>query len=211
MTTTINPAELQAKFAADPSLKLIDVRTPAEFGHQRAEKAVNVPLDQFDAQAVINQHNLSSDQPVYLICKMGGRSQKACNLLASAGFDSAVNVTGGTDRWVAENLPAITIGKKPFSIMRQVQITAGSLVLLGIGLSFLHPWWLGLSAFVGAGLVFAGLSDTCAMGQMLGMMPWNKSKPDNRLNVAKPESTPVQETPVQSPQPEPTADCDSGG
>lgn len=199
MTATIKPAELQAKLAADSSLRLIDVRTPAEFNHQRAEKAINVPLDQFDAAAVIRQFGLSAEQPVYLICKMGGRSQKACNQLEAAGLAGVVNVTGGTDQWVADNLPAITAGKKPVSIMRQVQIAAGSLVVLGIGLSFLHPWWLGLSAFVGAGLIFAGLTDTCAMGSMLAKMPWNTIKP----KAAKPVQI--------QPQVEEAAECDSGG
>ncbi len=206
MTATINPTELQPKLDADLSLKLIDVRTPAEFNHQRAEKAINVPLDQFEADTVIRQFGLSSDQPVYLICKMGGRSQQACNLLEAAGLANVVNVTGGTDKWVADNLPAIKAGKKPVTIMRQVQMIAGSLVLLGIGLSFLHVGWLGLSAFIGAGLVFSGLTDTCAMGSMLAMMPWNQSKP----NAAKPKPT---EKPPQTQKPAEAEEvaCDSGG
>lgn len=202
MTATINPTELQPKLDADLSLKLIDVRTPAEFNHQRAEKAINVPLDQFDADTIIRQFGLSSQQPVYLICKMGGRSQKACNLLEAAGLENVVNVTGGTDKWVSDNLPSIKAGKKPVTIMRQVQMIAGSLVLLGIGLSFLHPGWLALSTFIGAGLVFSGLTDTCAMGSMLAMMPWNRSKP----SVAKVKPTQNQKSTAEEP-----AACDSGG
>jgi hypothetical protein len=83
-------------------------------------------------------------------------------------------VEGGTDAWVAAGLPVVE-GKGSISIERQVRIAAGSLVVLGIVLSLLaHPLFIGLSAFVGCGLVFAGITDTCMMGMMLAKMPWNR-------------------------------------
>ena len=73
-------------------------------------------------------------------------------------------------------LPVVR-GKKAISLERQVRIAAGSLVLLGVLLGWLvHPAFIGLSAFVGAGLVFAGVTDTCGMGMMLARMPWNQVK-----------------------------------
>ncbi len=69
---------------------------------------------------------------------------------------------------------SVTRGKKAISLERQVRIAAGLLVLIGVGLSFVHPYWIGLSAFVGAGLTFAGITDTCGMGLLLARMPWNK-------------------------------------
>jgi hypothetical protein len=84
-----------------------------------------------------------------------------------------VNVEGGTRAWVACGLP-VTRGKKAVSLERQVRITAGALVLLGVGLGFVHPAFFGIAAFVGGGLLFSGLTDTCGMGLLLAQMPWNR-------------------------------------
>ena len=84
-----------------------------------------------------------------------------------------MNVEGGTQAWDAAGLPVIR-GQKAISLERQVRIAAGSLVLTGAVLShWVHPWWIGLSGFVGAGLIFAGITDTCGMGLLLARMPWN--------------------------------------
>lgn len=188
------PAQLNSIRATDPNSKLIDVRTPAEFEEVYAVGAVNIPLGEFNAANVISQHGLSSDQPVYLICKMGGRSQKACNALSKAGLTSAVNVSGGTDAWVAAGLPVVNGEKALISIMRQVQILAGSIALIGALLSFVNPLFAILPAFIGAGLAFSGLTNTCAMGSMLGKMPWNQAK--------KPKSKKTETA---------AATCDTGG
>lgn len=169
------PAELNAIRATDSNTTLIDVRSPAEFEEVHAVGAVNVPLDKFKAAEVVSSHRLNSDQPVYLICKMGGRAQRACDALAAAGLGSAVNVVGGTDAWAAAGLPVNRGNKQAFSIQRQVQLVAGSLALAGALLSFVHPWWVFLSAFIGAGLVFSGLTNTCGMGTVLAGMPWNQA------------------------------------
>ena len=189
----INPSELNSLRNTNPELKLIDVRSPAEFQEVHAVGAFNIPLNNFNASEVIAQHGLSAEKPVYLICKMGGRSQKACDALVEAGCTSAVNVTGGTDAWVAAGAPVERGQKQAFSIQRQVQILAGSLALLGALLSFVHPGWAILAAFIGAGLVFSGITNTCAMGTMLAAMPWN--------GAPKPKPT----------KPAPAADCDTGG
>jgi hypothetical protein len=99
-----------------------------------------------------------------------------------------VNVEGGTLACVEAGLPVKT-GKKAISLERQVRIAAGSLVLVGAALGFfVHPYWIGLSAFVGAGLVFAGVTDTCGMAIMLGRMPWNQVReggvPGGKANCA---------------------------
>ena len=89
-----------------------------------------------------------------------------------------VNVEGGTLAWEQAGLPVVR-GKKAMSLERQVRIAAGSLVVLGTALgAFVHPGFLGLSAFVGAGLVFAGVTDTCGMGMVLARMPWNRAEPE---------------------------------
>jgi rhodanese-related sulfurtransferase len=114
------------------------------------------------------------DEPLYLICRSGSRGQKACEKFLAAGFKNVVNVEGGTLAWAECGLPVVR-GRKAMSLERQVRIAAGSLVLIGAVLAWLvHPAFLVLSALVGAGLVFAGITDTCGMGMLLARMPWNR-------------------------------------
>jgi rhodanese-related sulfurtransferase len=110
-----------------------------------------------------------------VICQKGGRSANACGKLAAAGLTQVVNIDGGTSAWEAAGL-SVTRGRQTISLERQVRIAAGSLVLVGALLGyFVHPYWIGLSGFVGAGLVFAGITDTCGMGMLLARMPWNQA------------------------------------
>ena len=168
---TIEPGALAEKSAAD----VIDVRTPAEFQAVHATGAENFPLDSLDPAAVMKSRNGSSGEPLYVICKSGGRSAKAREKFVQACFCSGVNVTGGTDAWDAAGFPVERSGRKVISLDRQVRIAAGSLVLIGAVLGWqVDRVWIGLSAFVGVGLVFAGLTDTCGMGMLLSKMPWNQ-------------------------------------
>ena len=125
---------------------------------------------------MIQGRNGSKNEPLYLICRSGGRGRQACEKFLAAGFTNIINVDGGTLACVECGLPLVR-GQKMMSLERQVRIAAGSLVLLGALLGWLvHPAFVGLSAFVGAGLVFAGVTDTCGMGLMLARMPWNQVK-----------------------------------
>ena len=112
---------------------------------------------------------------MYLLCRSGQRAAKAAEKFAKAGFVQPVVITGGTLAWIAANLP-VTRGKsRVISIERQVRIIAGSLVLIGVLLGWLvHRGFFGLSAFVGAGWVFAGTTDFCSMGLLLAKLPWNR-------------------------------------
>lgn len=171
---TISPQDLHRRREQTGKLELIDVRTPAEFREVHVDFARNVPLDQLDPKAVLETRNGSAGEPLYVICKSGGRARQACEKFQAAGFDNVVNVEGGTTAAVAAGLPVVR-GKKAMSLERQVRIAAGSLVLLGIILGFkVSPYLFGLSGFVGAGLVFAGITDTCGMGMLLARMPWNR-------------------------------------
>lgn len=174
MTTAITPSRLAELHEQGKKIDLIDVRTPAEYGEVHLEFARNVPLDQLDPKAVIARRVDAGIEPLYVICQAGGRGRQACEKFAKAGFENVVNVEGGTSACLATDLPVVR-GKKVMSLERQVRIAAGSLVLVGIGLAyFVHPYLIGVSAFVGAGLVFAGVTDTCGMGMMLAKMPWNQ-------------------------------------
>ena len=171
MVTTISPQDLARRIDRGEVREIIDVRTPAEFREVHATVARNVPLDTLTAEQMPAS---SAEQPLYLVCKAGGRSAKACQKLSDAGIVNVVSVEGGTQAWEAAGLPVVR-GKEVMSLERQVRIAAGSLVLVGAALGyFVHPYFIGLSAFVGAGLVFAGITDTCGMGMLLARMPWNK-------------------------------------
>lgn len=166
---TIQASELRDAVARG-RVRLIDVRTPAEFREAHVRGAVNVPLDRLSAADVP-----AGDGPLYVVCQKGGRGQKACEKLLAAGLADVVNVEGGTLACIEAGV-AVERGKKTISLERQVRIAAGSLVVSGVALGWwVHPGFFGLAAFVGAGLVFAGVTDTCGMGMLLARMPWNQA------------------------------------
>ena len=186
---TISPRQL-ADLCESGKIDLLDVRTPVEFRELHATAAHNVPLDQLDPVAVMQARNGSKDEPLYVICRSGSRGRQACEKFLAAGFTNVVNVEGGTLAWAECGLPVVR-GKKAISLERQVRIAAGLLVLLGALLGWLvHPAFVGLSAFVGAGLVFAGITDTCGMGMLLARMHWNQVKDTASPCCARKEDCP---------------------
>ena len=173
-TATIVPAEASAVVSIGHGT-LVDVRTPAEFGEVHATGAQLVPLDILDRPTVEAARGKNAG-PVYLLCASGIRATKAAEKLRNGGLDDVVVVEGGTNAWAAAGLPVIR-GRKTISIERQVRIGAGSLVLIGTILGWrVHQAFYILSAFVGAGLVFAGVTDICGMAIVLARAPWNRSR-----------------------------------
>jgi len=182
---TITPGELEAMRLRGSPVELLDVRTPAEYQEIHAELARQVPLDRLDPRKVMEARNGRQDDPLYLICRSGSRGRQACEQFLAAGYQNVVNVAGGTLEWERAGLPVVR-GKKTIALERQVRIAAGSLVVLGTGLgAFVHPGFLALSAFVGAGLVFAGITDTCGMGMLLARMPWNRGQESGTCSPAR--------------------------
>ena len=170
---TIDGKQLFAMRQAGRTVELIDVRTPVEFREIHAEGARNVPLDRLKPREMVANRNGSSE-PLYFFCRSGSRATQAAEKLLAAGFNNAVVVEGGTLAWEQAGLP-VTRGKKAISLERQVRIAAGMLVLVGAALAlFIHPYFITLSAFIGAGLLFAGITDTCGMAMLLARMPWNQ-------------------------------------
>jgi rhodanese-related sulfurtransferase len=180
----ITPSDLVELGRNGKPIDLIDVRTPMEYQELHAVPARNVPLDQLDPTELMKARNEAMEEPLYVICRSGSRGQKACERFLQAGYSNVINVEGGTLAWESCGLPVVR-GKKTISLERQVRIAAGSLVCLGALLGWLvHPAFIALSAFVGAGLVYAGITDTCGMGLLLARMPWNRgSKPTNACGV----------------------------
>ncbi len=171
MVKSISPQELDALIGSGQAVRLVDVRTPAEYGSAHVAAAINIPLETLHSEA-INKAFGEGTGLIHIICQSGVRGAMACEKLA--GLVETVNIEGGTGGWIAGGLPVI-FGKKAMSLERQVRIAAGFLVLCGVILGLLvHPYAFGLSGFVGAGLVFAGITDTCGMGKILAKMPWNQ-------------------------------------
>lgn len=167
---TISPSELPQLLLNQSTV--IDVRTPAEFNAAHVKGAQLYPLDTLDAAAFCQIHG--ADEPVYILCQSGKRASVAADRLVAAGHRNVFVVTGGTAAAIEQGLD-IVYGKGAISIERQVRIAAGLLVLLGtLAGAFIHPGFLIVPGFVGAGLAFAGMTDTCGMAMALGKCPWNQ-------------------------------------
>ena len=171
--STITPRQLAELCQSGKCIELIDVRTPVEFREVHLTAARNVPLDQLDPEQVQHARGGSGNAPLYVICRSGSRGQQACEKFIKAGFSNIINIEGGTLACIEAGLP-IMRGQKAISLERQVRIAAGLMVVIGVALGiFFHEAFLGLAGFVGVGLVFAGITDTCGMGLILAQMPWN--------------------------------------
>jgi rhodanese-related sulfurtransferase len=180
--TAVPPAVVAERRSRGLQTDLIDVRTPVEFAEVHVEGARLIPLDRLDPKAVMSGRNGSAhDEPLFVICQSGSRATKAVEKFRAAGFTNAISVEGGTTAWEKVGLPVVRGTTRVISLERQVRIAAGSLVLLGVLLGWLtHPAFFALSAFVGAGLVFAGITDWCGMGMLLAQMPWNQCRDDGQ-------------------------------
>jgi rhodanese-related sulfurtransferase len=161
--------------------QVIDVREFSEFTHERIADAQLMPLSNFEKHADEIDHS----KPVYLMCRSGNRAKQAAERLSKKGFTDIHVIDGGMLAWSQAGLPVVKGESKIWSLERQVRFAAGSLVFIGFILSWLvHPYFSFLSGFVGAGLVFAAVTDTCAMGMLIARMPWNQEPQCERKNLA---------------------------
>jgi rhodanese-related sulfurtransferase len=173
--TEVHRLDPSATHAKRSEMVIVDVRTPVEFQEKHIEGSVCLPLSSFDP---IEAKKLTeaANTGCALVCLSGRRAQQAAQTLLRHGVppEKIHLLEGGIQAWESRGLPLIR-GKKAISLERQVRITAGALVVMGAALGFfVNPLWIGLSAFVGLGLVFAGITDTCGMGILLARMPWNQ-------------------------------------
>jgi len=166
---TIAPRELAAlRGRPDPPL-IVDVRSALEFEGAHIDGARLMPYDEVGARL----GDIPESADVVVVCRAGVRSLTVAEALGRAGH-RARSLDGGMDAWRAAGLP-VREGRKRFPVDRQVQLIAGSMVLAGVALGALvNPWFLALSAFFGAGLVFAGATGTCGLALTLMRMPWNR-------------------------------------
>lgn len=172
---TITSEELhQLRLEKKPTF-LLDVRSPAEHARTHVPGVYLMPLDRLDPVELEKVEGCSKDQPVYILCQSGGRATTAAEKLTRAGFRECIVVKGGTSAWMAAGLPVNKGGGKMLALDRQIQIVIGTFVLSGVLLSqFVNPVFIWLSGFMGAGLIFAGLTGTCGMGVLIAKMPWNQ-------------------------------------
>ncbi|MEB3291518.1 MAG: rhodanese-like domain-containing protein [Synechococcales bacterium] len=153
------------------SVLLIDVREPVEYANEHIPGAICHPLSQFNPDRL----PLEPDQKVVLYCQSGKRSHQAAQSFHSTTTPPIVQLQGGITAWKAEANPVEKSQNAPISLFRQVQIIAGGLVLVGTILGVtVSPWALLLSGFVGAGFMFAGITNTCAMAMLLAKLPYNQ-------------------------------------
>ena len=163
---SVAPHEAQRLIAAGATL--IDIREPDEFAREHIPGAINIPPARLGDLP---------PGPVIFHCRSGMRTNAHAAALMAAANGECHMLAGGTDAWRAAALPIRIDRGQPLEIMRQVQLVAGGLVLLGAVLGLLvSPGFVGLSAFVGAGLMFAGASGWCGMANLLRHMPWNRRK-----------------------------------
>lgn len=165
--------ELRAALGGPARGRLVDVREYPEFAGGRVPGARIIPLGELPRRLA----ELDSNGPLYVMCRSGKRASEAQRLLREAKFADVRNVRGGFLAWEAAGFEVEKDEKAPWALERQVRFVAGLLVLTGVLLSvFVAQPFVWLAGFVGAGLVFAAVTDTCAMGLMLAKLPWNRPR-----------------------------------
>ena len=172
LSPVLTPTELARLLRDRPETRLLDVRTPGEYEAEHIAGAYNVPLD------TLGEHGpeirAAVADPVVLVCRSGQRARKAEEALGAAGMTNLHVLEGGMTAWAGAGQP-VRRGAPRMSLERQVRIAAGALAATGGFLAlFLHPLFALVPALVGSGLVFAGVTDTCAMGMLLARLPYNR-------------------------------------
>lgn len=168
---TLDATTLRELIAAGRPPRLLDVRTPAEFETSHIPGAYNVPLDLLKEHREELRNHL--DEDVVLICRSGARATQAEQALAGVGLPNLKVLNGGMLAWQAANAP-IKQGKQRWDLERQVRLVAGSIVLASVLGSIFVPGLKWVAGFIGAGLTFAAVTNTCAMGMLLGKLPYNR-------------------------------------
>lgn len=168
----LSAAELEALLRERPDVRLLDVRTPGEYEAVHIHGAYNVPLDTLGEHG--EEIRATVNEPVVLVCQSGARARRAEEALRSAGMPNLHVLDGGVNGWVAAG-NRVHRGAPRISLERQVRVAAGALAATGAVLALLvNPLFALLPAFVGSGLVFAGVTDTCGMAMLLSRLPYNR-------------------------------------
>jgi rhodanese-related sulfurtransferase len=174
-TKSISPNALSAILGSGNELELLDVRMPPEYAIAHVPGARLIPLNELRVEAFLAQHKPGT--PVYVLCQSGARASKAIEQLESTGCDDCVLVEGGTQAWMDAGLPVHRGTSSALPLIRQVQISVGSLTAVGAILALaVSPWFAVLPLFLGCGLFYAGATGSCALMALMAKMPWNQIK-----------------------------------
>ncbi len=176
---TISPQRLHAIMDDGKKINLIDVRTAAEYRAGHVAGAKLIPLDELSVNTLA-EYELYADagheQPIYLTCQAGLRAQQAAERLIDAGYHNVALLDGGTQGWLNAGLPINRCGYV-ISLERQVQITLGMLLLLKVIFGFtVHELFFAAIPVIGAGLIFAGITNWCGLSRLIALLPWNQSR-----------------------------------
>lgn len=178
--TCLDPHSLRARLD-DGSAELIDIREPAEYAREHIDGARLVPAGTLGQRPPA----CAPGKMAVFMCQSGMRTRDHATRILACMPGEVAMLEGGLEAWKRAGLPVVEDRSAPLPLMRQVQIAAGSLVLLGVVLGFLlGPVWSGLAGFVGAGLVFAGVTGHCGMARLLVQLPWNRIDPPSASRVA---------------------------
>lgn len=167
----LSPQDVAARLQRG-EIRLVDIRNPDERAREHIEGSLAAPIGSLSSAGL----KIDAGDAVVFHCKSGMRTDQNCELLAASVAGDAFILEGGIDGWKRAGLPTLANRSAPLELNRQVQMVAGLLILLGVTFGALvHPAYYGLSAFVGAGLFFAGASGWCGMAHVLKAMPWNRN------------------------------------
>jgi len=171
-TDNVNVQQVRELLAADPLVRIIDVRTGGEFETMHIPGSFNIPLDTLDEHA---KDLADLEHPIVLVCQSGARASKAHGALTGHGKDRLHLLDGGISAWEAAGADVVRGSSDTWAMDRQVRLAAGSLALAGILASVALPKAKWIAGGVAGGLVFSAVSNTCAMATVLGKLPYNRS------------------------------------
>ncbi|MFE7045607.1 rhodanese-like domain-containing protein [Streptomyces atratus] len=182
-TPSITPAVLHRLVQEERAPRILDVRTPGEFRTVHIPGAYNVPLGTLREHR--NELLAHLDEDVILVCRSGGRAAQAEKALAEAGLPNLRVLEGGINAWEMAGAPA-NRGADRWDMERQVRLVAGSIVLATGVVGLFVPGAHLIGTAVGAGLTYAALSNSCAMGVLLSKLPYNRGpRTDIRSVIAE--------------------------
>ena len=168
--STVSPANVSDPVLGD-SVRVLDVRTPAEYETSRIANSHNIPLTDLGRHA--QRLAEADDSRLLVVCQSGGRASQAAAVLEEHGHRDAVVLEGGLDAWRAAGRK-VEQGEPKWALERQVRLTAGGLVAASVAASIWAPKARFLAGAVGGGLVFAAVTNSCAMGNLLSRLPYNR-------------------------------------
>ncbi len=152
------------------NVQIIDVRSVGEYRAGHIPGSIHIPYEEIQSRL----EDVTGDRPAVLVCQSGTRANIACDLIIQSRSNATV-LMGGFAEWCKAKYPVVVAQISNWSLERQVRFTAGLIILIGLILgTWVNPWLYMISAFIGVGLTFSGITNFCGMGVLMSKMPWNQ-------------------------------------